>query len=275
MGVNYAQYLIPRENSLRPEPVRIIALIEAWLNSGFVASSPSAMSGSTCILDDRKKERFAQIDAIVAQGITGEAFLKAVRAVPSELGQPFSITPLAPALYALSSSGAYIFWNDYSYAQPDVAYPFGVIDNATDFGSQGPWYSLAIQVSDDYINHPTDNYGGLDGYCKQLNTQCACGYDLRYAIFGARRDDYRVHRLCPTCAREFRPQDQIVEMRDGTSGLKYVERGGLCYRFMISVECGKSGPSGQHGRDPRVTIEFMALCQEALGIDLYEVSEYS
>lgn len=36
MGVNYHHYLIPRDNTLRPEPDRIVALIEAWVDKGFI-----------------------------------------------------------------------------------------------------------------------------------------------------------------------------------------------------------------------------------------------
>src|SRR5262249_4358731 len=42
MGVYYSHCLIPRDNTVRPEPDRIVALIAAWMENGFVARSDAA-----------------------------------------------------------------------------------------------------------------------------------------------------------------------------------------------------------------------------------------
>jgi len=36
MGVYYSHYLIPSDNTIRPTPERIIALLEAWVEERFI-----------------------------------------------------------------------------------------------------------------------------------------------------------------------------------------------------------------------------------------------
>ena len=42
MGVNYSHYLIPRDNTVRPDPDRIVGMIEAWIEKGFIVRPQSA-----------------------------------------------------------------------------------------------------------------------------------------------------------------------------------------------------------------------------------------
>lgn len=55
MGVYYTHYLIPLDNSFRPEPERIAALIDALTGARFIPR-PQAGGGPTYFLDDWGRE---------------------------------------------------------------------------------------------------------------------------------------------------------------------------------------------------------------------------
>jgi hypothetical protein len=61
----------------------------------------------------------------------------------------------------------------------------------------------------------------------------------------------------------------------GATGAKYEERGGLCYRFAIVIDCGKEMPFSEENRDPRAHRGFKETCRAALATELYEASHYS
>jgi hypothetical protein len=60
MGVNYSHYLIPRDNTVRPDPDRIVALIEAWIEKGFVVRPESVLAHDQPVSNGRRPETGAR-----------------------------------------------------------------------------------------------------------------------------------------------------------------------------------------------------------------------
>jgi hypothetical protein len=137
---------------------------------------------------------------------------------------------------------------------------------------------LIVEISDDFVNPHTDPYGGD---ARQVSASCSCGCNLMYEATGHLAGE-RIRRVCPACGLAFRPQDQMAEIRDGSSGNKTVQPGGLCNRFGIIVDFDKEMPlyrpdsNGQLVETtPKVTAAFMETCTAALGTELNEFSYYS
>jgi hypothetical protein len=250
MGAYYSHYVIPRDNTLRPTPDQIIALIEAWQKGGYIL--------------EKESPPVYKLDAWYGE------FRKSPLKVAAQ-SKPFSFPPEGDSRSALSEPGALIQWRMNDYISLGTVYP---LDTLPDPGWR-PSYGLEIHLCDDFTNKDTDAYGGS---CRQISTHCTCGHDLLYETTGIRFEEHRVRRTCPKCGKLFRPQDQIAEIAIGATGGKYEERGGLCYRFAIVVDCGKEMPQCEDEgglRDAKAQVGFMETCRSALGIELYEVSYYS
>jgi hypothetical protein len=196
---------------------------------------------------------------------------KAVPSPPLQLfasRKPFDWPPVGEAEAALSAPGALLEWEMRDYQRLGVRYPLDMLPDtdcrrATDFSSISRMIS-PTQIPD--ITYPAKN-------------------SIRFAPAGASLnmnrtafEDYRIHRICPSCGTPFRPQDQFVEIPVGATGAKYLERGGICYRFAIVLDCGKDMPGPEEDgepRDPKVDVSFLETCRSALALDLYEASLYS
>lgn len=46
MGISYAHYIIPRDQTVRPKPDQVAALIQAWIENGYVAQPTSGQIGT-------------------------------------------------------------------------------------------------------------------------------------------------------------------------------------------------------------------------------------
>ncbi len=287
MGVCLTHYIIPRDNTMRPEPDRIVALIEAWLEAGFIARpgsaalqclSPhlSAETGATFVIDDWWLQVLEQDKSREPRRTWSQWLAGAPKQAPYilvDLRRAFSMPPVGDSLVALASPSASIAWPINNYPSMGTVYPFETLPDPADNDDYGPSYCLKIDLTDDFKNEFTDNYGGADGFCKQLDTHCNCGFDLIYTRT-LQFEEKRIHRSCPECGLPFRPQDRPVEIRDGETGEKHVVPGGVCYRFAIIVDCGKDFPPPE-GRNPRASTRFLETCSKALDLELYEISLYS
>ena len=198
MGVEYRHFVIPRDNTVRPAPEQVAALIEAWLAAGFVARPGSAA---------HQRMTFGATKTSLAAKDTGAILLtKPLTAAP------FPVPPSPDAMRILAGPEALIRWPVENLAQADLQYPLTPVP---DFGrrgegayGEGPYYDLELHLSDDFIHTDSETIDVLP------QTSCDCGTQLEYepdledVFFAA-----RIRRLCPACGRAFRPQDQMATIR--------------------------------------------------------------
>jgi hypothetical protein len=272
MGVNYSHYIIPRDNTLRPMPEQIVALIKAWQVAGYVPEHGVIPVFKVDAWEEQfRKMRRATKQSSQPKGLFAR-WLSRTPTQPLQLlaeSKPFLFPPTGESQEALSAPGSVITWELRDYLKLGTRYPLNKLPDP----SWRPSYNLEIHLCDDFTNAV-----GVEAPCGELNTVCACGHDLKYETQGIPFEEHRVHRSCPSCGQSFRPQDQIVEMLVGSTGARYEERGGLCYRFAIVVNCGKDMPLLEEGgglSDPRADPEFTEACRAALETELYEASLYS
>ena len=286
MGVYYSQYLIPRNNTVRPEPDRIVALIDAWVEKGFVVCAGSNATHHQQESNHRTLEMGARFLTKQSPGESlGQAtepkrgfWERLIWSEPPKVRRkdpwmPFSVPPVGESLAALTKPYTLIRWLENSSA----AYPLQTItEPISQLEFRSP-HSLIVELSDDFINPHT---APLDGDATQMSAICNCGCNLGYEATGYLAGEF-IRRVCPTCGLSFRPQDQIAEIRDGANGNKFPEPGGLCNRFGIIIDFGKDLPlyvpdsNGQLTGEPKVTGAFMETCSTALGIELNEFGYYS
>ena len=288
MGVYYSHYIIPRDNTVRPSPQQIIRLIEAWRMDGYVPKTASgenervsprfkidAWEGAHRAFKDERSQLLVEKTNRSALGrLFPNWYLSRLRARTPRASyhapmKPFSYPPKGDSLAALSDLGALIEWRMNDYLKLGTIYPMQTSPEP----QWAPSYSLELHIVDDFINMD-DGYSG----CGKLNTVCNCGQQLEYVSIGIPFDETRIRKTCSSCGRAFRPQDQIIELMEGATGTRFMQQGGLCYRFAIVVRCGKDFPGSADSeppRDPRVRAVFMQTCAGALGAELYEVSHYS
>jgi hypothetical protein len=292
MGVYYSHYLIPKDNTLRPEPDRIVALIEAWVEKGFLvgqknvpAQSQNKSGGAVLEFGARFMTKSSQEQVVERQEAhqPRPGFWKRLRGGPQKAiprpgpWMPFAIPPAGDALTALAESYAAIQWEGH----PDATYPMKTATQVMVEGGYSFFHRLSIETSDDFINPETDPYGSAEGDARQVTPICDCGSNLEYNAMSL-VTDARIRRICPMCGIAFRPQDQIAEIVDGSTGAKTPQPGGLCNRFGIILDFGKELPlylpdpkRGLVDITPKVTDIFWETCRSALGIELNEFSYYS
>jgi hypothetical protein len=179
---------------------------------------------------------------------------------------PFMVPPDAGALAVLSLPEARIQWPVSDHRTAGTVYPMAPLPVT---GGQGAYYDLEIHLSDNFIDVAAES---IVGY---LDPKCGCGTDLRVEpadadIFGHQR----ILRTCPKCSASFQPQDQEVEMVGGAEEGEMSVAGGVTYRFAIVIECGKCWQPDQTNRDPKATAAFVALCEQELGCNLYQVGVF-
>jgi hypothetical protein len=289
LGVYYSHYLIPKDNLIRPEPCRIVTLIEAWVEKGFVVRQENGSGRGPQRSNDSVTASGARFITSSSSGIAVEyepeprpqrrlwrrIWGKAQKAPPLHSWKPFSVPPVGESLSALSMPNSLIQWEGNSIA----TFPLQTLTEAV-FQSDFRFpHSLSIELSDDFINLDTDAYGvGATQVSAVCNCGCNLGYEgsLGYFVFD------RIRRICPACGCAFRPQDQIAEVVDGSNGAKFPQPGGLCHRFGIVVYFSKEhplyvpDPNGELVEAlPKVTSIFMETCRTALGVELNEFSYYA
>ncbi|MBX9774666.1 MAG: hypothetical protein K2Y71_09645 [Xanthobacteraceae bacterium] len=285
MGVYYCHYLIPRDNTMRPEPDRIAMLIGAWLAQGFVLPQQN-------FPEQQQHQPDTGTAAVGGRFITRPPFgrpteySEAAQPRPGFwarlLGQrpepgapdpwtPFLFPPIGETLSALARTNTIIEWN----AHPDALYPMQTVPQSRDIPSP----NVTIDISEDFMNPSTDPYGTSDGVpAKQIAGICRCGHDLAYQDEDGRFAGSRIRRVCPACGLAFRPQEQLAELVDDATGNRIPQPGGLCYRFAIILDFGKELPVYANGElvesKPKVTDLFMNTCTAALGVELNEFGYY-
>jgi len=289
MGVDYTHYLIPRDDTVRPEPDRIVALIDAWIETGFVVRPESVLAQDQRASSGRRSEgaRF-MTRALHAEALEPEPvpaprggfwsrFLGgAQRPPPADPWMPFRIPPVGESLSALANPSTLIRWE----GNPSTTYPLQTVTELVSQGDRGLPHSLMVELSDDFANPNTDLYGA-GGDTRQINPSCSCGCNLGYEDTMGWFAAEKIRRICPACQLAFRPQDQVAELVDA-NGAKTPQAGGLCNRFAITIDFSKEMPLYMRNSNgeltettPKVTSLFLDTCSAALGIELNEFSYYS
>ncbi|MGJ4926417.1 hypothetical protein ACQR1I_00305 [Bradyrhizobium sp. HKCCYLS2038] len=247
MGVLYSHCLIPRDNTIRPSPEQITALIAAWVEQRYIIvgalpnpkpwMASKAQTGASFWTDPSLKEPDPEPEPLPAPPqsfwarLLGRRSPAPRRARPDPM-LPFVIPPAGLSWTALSQPDAMISWAGH----PDALYPMETIaDEPVEF------HTINIELSNDFVDPGTDVYGA-GGDTLQLDGRCRCGTDLRYEGSGERLSFTRIRRICPTCGEAFRPQDHAAEIIDGMTGAKIAQAGGLCRRFAISIDFGRVTP---------------------------------
>lgn len=305
MGVTYAHYLLPRDNTVRPEPQQIVALIEAWLSHGFIirpdgeaVRDDTAQGHGPDHLRSPTGARFTTLSCAETEALDRSSEPPPVPPAPPTFWQrlltlllgaesddarpvrfgpwprtPFVVPPVGESLAALAKPSVLIQWDhDQRAVYPMQTTPF----------DRGAVPGLCIFASDDFENCHTDSYG-VGGDTRQVIGTCGrCGHDLAYEPSGLSFEGTRIRRVCPQCGAAFRPQDQMAEIVDGATGDRTPQPGGMCYRFAIVLDFEKDHPvyaqnaDGERGDNatPRVTVRFKDVCRTALGIELDEFGCY-
>jgi hypothetical protein len=288
MGVYYSHYLIPSDNTMRPEPDRITMLIETWLARKFIlphqdvpaqqqnqrGTGTAAVAGRFITRPSSRPTEHSKTGQPRAGFWTKLWGQRPETSVPDPW-TPFLFPPIGESLSALAKPNTIIEWN----AHPDALYPMQTVPQYRDIPSP----NITIEISEDFMNPATDPYGTSDGGpAKQIKGICRCGHDLAYEDEDGRFSGRRIRHVCPACGLAFRPQDQLAELVDDVTGSRIPQPGGLCYRFAIVLDFGKELPA--YVRDangelvdskPKVTDLFMNTCTAALGVELNEFGYYS
>jgi hypothetical protein len=277
MGISYAHYVIPRDQTVRPEPDQVAALIKAWIQNGYVVQPTGGQAGTGACFQTNPHFGGASKRAQPSKSSSVERwtrlFGKAKKVTFQDLWTPFAF-PLAEAsLTALHQSNVLIKWD----GNPSATYPMQTPTQPMMEGDDRWPHELIIELSDDFFNPHTDPIGGS---AKQVTPICKCGCHLEYEDTLGWLATEKIYRICPECGVAFRPQDHFAEIVNGVTGSKSSQMGGLCNRFAIIIDFRKDWPQPVQALEnilpvePKATSEFLNMCSAALNTDLNEFSYY-
>jgi hypothetical protein len=258
MGVEYAHYLIPRDNTFKPSPELLARLIDALVANGFLPNTSDAGAAARPVAQTGTDYDFARPEC--ALHVSGCA--EALFTCPSTVDE---IQSLGEQDYRIvcSVSDSKASGLDYPLE------PFPEFDDV--------YYDLEIHMGIGYIYHVSENIAPFD------SVACQCGKSLEYFQYDDDDEliesapaftDFRIQRTCPSCGALFRPQDKVTSIKDGWTGEASQLVGGATYLFAVVVDCGKG-----FAREGRPTIRaaerFRQTVETALGQEIYEVGDYS
>ncbi len=218
MGVCYSHYLIPSDNTIRPTPERIVALLEAWVEKRFIVGPESLPAREFAGRERAKAETGAcfTTEPPLTAPVKEEprppeppktfwsklfwAPRSPIRPPVPNPTRPFAIPPIGKSLAALSTAYALIEWA----SNPSAIYPMQTVTQAIAEAQLNPKihldfpHKLLIELCEDFINPYTDPYGGT---ALQVAGICTCGHDLKYEgeprLVRRRQDTSRVSGLRP------------------------------------------------------------------------------
>lgn len=274
MGVSYSRYIIPRDNGWRPSEDQLKALVQAWQEAGYIPQDRLLPRFKTDAheqeFQSKKRSREAELAAkhpiarwLAKHAERGKRPQFRAQLVPFE---GFVCGDLEPII---SSTGAIVIWSVNDYLKLGTKYPLDMLPDP----AWRPSYQISISLSVDY-----QYVDATDGTGNGLNTICKCGTELSYQPEEILDAETRVRRVCAKCATAFRPQDQLIDVLDGSTGATYAVPGGICFRFAICIHCGREIPQESNGEAPREAKAaklFFQTCRNALSTDLYEVGYWS
>jgi hypothetical protein len=258
MGVEYSHYLIPRDNTYRPQPEDLVRLIDSLIANGFLPKiSPGSQTTATPDHSTDVADQAGPVDCYLH--VSGCA------------DSPFSSPCTVEDLRSLGDQEFKIIWSVSSSNESHLVYPLVPFP---EFGDA--YYDLEIHLATDYVYHISEVILPFE------SVSCPCGQALEYYMHDDDDDwverggpvflDFRIQRICPSCGTPFRPQDKTARLRDGQTGeAAGTCAGGATYLFAIVVDCGKG--FAREGGPIRATNQFLANVSHALGQDLYEVGD--
>ena len=252
MGVEYQHFLIPEDNTYRPGPEELSRLIDALLDGGFVARAGT---------DAFRRMTFGTYTPYDNAKQTG-CYVHLGSGTYSSFPCPCSPRDIA----SLGERDFKIVWPVESSKDSGLKYPL------TPFPEWGDaYYELELRSSTEFVNH-------LSGLIEPFDkVTCECGRPLEFDDEAARMAanpvyyDGRIHRLCPSCGRRFRPQELIAQVRDGRTGEVSRRAGGCTYLFAVVIDCCKG--FAREGWPIRATEEFRGTVTQALGQAFYEIGD--
>jgi hypothetical protein len=255
MGVEYAHYLIPEDNTYKPRPEDLGRLVDALLDGGFVHRAGS---------DAFKKMTFDNYTYYEHARQTG-CYVHFGRGEYAPFPCPCSDRDIA----AMGDQDFKLVWPVESSNQSGLKYPL------TPFPEWGDaYYDLELHMGKDYVYHLSELIDPFD------HETCPCGQALDYYQNDDKDDDLwrtpvfydsRIRRICPACNRTFRPQELVARVRDGYTGEAIDRAGGATYLFAVVIDCGKG--FAREGWPMRASDEFLDKVTKTLGQKFYQLGD--
>jgi hypothetical protein len=246
--VEYEHYLIPDDPTYKPDADRIGRLVNALLENRYVIASDARESAGKTF-DRFSPEYYSAIETGCVVQLGEYAFARFPCPCPTG-----DVTALADRDFRL-------IWTNEDLAESPSKYPMSKIVD------ENSHWDIEIHVpARDYVYPMTTIIQPFE-----RKAACRCGqvleYDKDYFVFA----DRRISRACPICGEPFRPRDYTLRLKNVRTGEDLGPRpGGALYLFAILIDCGKC-----YDRDdlPRVSDEFLGLCEESIGTPLFQFGD--
>ncbi|MGH1352816.1 MAG: hypothetical protein ACRBBN_18725 [Methyloligellaceae bacterium] len=245
MGLEYQHFLIPKDNSFRPSEQQVESLLAEWLKHGYLDRSCPAKY-------EVKKHHSPDFKMLKEENGTLPAKVKNM----------------------LDRKELLLRWEITFDENEILHYP---LNSLPDHHPKETYYDLVLHFSDDFLYQCSEVINPFE------STQCKCGVELEYYpepeidMFNSAR----IRRKCE-CGEMFKPQDHITLVRSGFGigeGDQIKLAGGCTYRFAIVIDCQKCLPftrSPHKKRDAfiRATRNFVSICENALDMELTDISDF-
>jgi hypothetical protein len=180
--------------------------------------------------------------------------------------RPFPCPPSAQDLAAAADREFKLVWHVVSLEASGLRYPLTRMPEFV--APEDVYYDLELYLSRQYYYRYSE---AIDPFASE--TCAACGAALRVPSDSIPDDaiySFQMYRHCPACGFEFRPEDRASLVRHARTGAGRMVPGGATSRFSLAVDCGKC-----YACDAAPTREFLAACEDALGVRLEHVVDGS
>ena len=251
MGMEYRQFVVPDDRSIRPEPQKVVQLIAALIDASYIPQSARLYLG----------EGQLQPQKILVPAEPPKTLLDRMRrSLNRNLAKPRTVYRDQGSILPLPvpNDGAGLL------DRPEVLIKWDNLNGcASAFGgaANGGIETLTLKLSDDFVSELFEEEE-IPGCHLPI---CSCGLALTYTMS---YDSLRVRQYCLGCGARFRPNDEIFppehEIGGGPEGIP----GGALHRFCIKIYAGKyihrNNPNFRNQASP----EFMELCRKVLDMEL-------
>lgn len=282
MGVNYSHYIVPIDCMFRPEPEKIVALVEAWMAAGFIVRTGVSRKDSALLSDVMQPtgaafwldDNMGQFEEPQKPGFIVQLLQRCGLAVPARLNwieqrRPFEFPPVGESLAALSQANVSIEW-DIHYPEAGATYPFQIRPSAEQYEC-----ALIIDLSEDMTFHANDMHTNQE----IPDFKCSCGEAMM--VKNVESDGKKIRHVCQNCGQLFKPKN----VSDGRIS-KFVNSDEehvipFAYRFAIILNCGRFPPIEDFTVEeilagakssPKSLKSFMEICRSVIGIEFLEIS---
>jgi hypothetical protein len=256
MGVEYVHYLIPEDNTYKPDPDDLCRLVDALVDRGFVGrAGTGTLKRETINTFGDPPDPAVETGCYVHLG-EGEY-------------SPFLCPCSAREIAAFGERDYRIVWTVDSINASGLTYPLSPFP---DWGDA--YYEIQLHVARDFVYHTSESIDPFD------RVICQCGRSLEPENeFSLWPDDGppafidpRIPRNCPSCGSPFRPQELVAQIRDGRTGKAVDRRGGATYLFAVVIDCGKG--FARQSWPILASDEFLELVTTTLGQPFYQIGDF-